>query len=312
MNPLTIVYATSRRDPKIEWFFDSLSKQVKRGDKIDIVVVDHFANEEGHAKKTMERFLKAFQMCPGEIPKVTISNPKPTIWQGEHRITKEDWWAKSNALNTGICLCKTDYIAFVDDRCVLAPTWLDAVEEAMRDGYATCGSYEKRHNLKVEQGVVVDPGTDIGGDTRPQDRGVIRMRDWYGSSGVLQLEWCLRVNGFSEDVCDSLGMEDSVFGINLRNNGCAVYYDPRMKIIEDRTPGEIDGALKRTDWGISPDDASHAVLEKFKEQKTSLNSFDIRKVRDAVLAGKPFPSPSASHTHWFSEENIPTKFNAIQ
>ena len=133
------------------------------------------------------------------------SVPKPTIWQGEHRITKVDWWAKCNSMNTGICLCDTEWIAFVDDRSVLSHGWLQCVQDSMIHNYAVCGSYEKHSNMKVENGEVVDPGELLGQDIRRDFGYPVKTTDWYGGSCALPLEWCLRVNGYPEKYCDGLG-----------------------------------------------------------------------------------------------------------
>lgn len=292
MNSLTIAFITSRNDPKSIWFYDSLFRQLDDY-RPEIIVVN-----SNHSK---DRY-PLLQGYTGAIRNVL---PKPTIWQGQNRITREDWWAKSNALNTAICLCRTEWIAFVDDRSVLAPGWLDCIEEAMRGQYAVIGYYEKRANMRVENGEIVDPGTLLGADTRTP--GTYPFDSWYGGHGALPLEWCLRVQGFPE-VADSLGSEDSLFGILLRNFGFPVYYDSRMRLIEDRTPGEIGGALRRSDWGESPRDASHALVEMFRDKTTSQNEFDIRNMRDRVLNGESFPPPTSSPIHWFSGEPISEKF----
>jgi hypothetical protein len=180
---------------------------------------------------------------------------------------------------------------------------LDAAKKAMRENFAVCGNYEKRHNLKVEHGIITDMGTLDGTDPRPKMWH--RERDWYGGSGVVKLEWCLLVNGFAEDLCDSLGSEDSVFGINLRNLGVPIAYDPTMKIIEDRTPGQIDGGLRRTDKGISPNDKSHAIISKVINKTTSQNSYNIRDLRDHILAGGSFPVPVlANAVDWYDGQRI--------
>lgn len=293
MNSLTVAYITSRKESKIEWFFDSLFGMASGRIAIKIIVVDSDVNRTP---------LHPDMLNSGAVKSV---NPKPTIWQGPHRITREDWWAKSNALNTAICLCRTEWIAFVDDRSVLAPGWLDCIEEAMRGQYAVCGYYEKRANMRVENGDIVDAGTLLGADTRTP--GTYPFDSWYGGHGALPLDWCLRVQGFPE-VADSLGSEDSLFGILLRNFGFPVYYDSRMRLIEDRTPGEIGGALRRSDWGESPRDASHELVEMFRDKTTSQNEFDIRNMRDRVLNGEPFPPPTSSPIHWFSGEPIAEKF----
>src|SRR5437773_1114186 len=135
---LTIVYVTSRTKPQLEWFYESLIRQLD-GHKITVWVIDSNLD-------------CAFQWNAGDagvnfLPyennlTVQKARPKPTIWQGLHRLTKEDWWAKSNALNTGICYCKTEWIAFVDDRSILMPGWLDAIQRAIDGNYAVCGTYQ--------------------------------------------------------------------------------------------------------------------------------------------------------------------------
>lgn len=292
MSVLTISYLTSREQPHFEWFFQSLARQNPEG--VVVNVIDFYADKRRDEVREI-----------AEASKVTLEHhitPKPTIWQGSHRITKEDWWAKSNAHNTAIALCKTNWIAFVDDRCVLAPTWLTAAQRAMRNGYAAIGTYEKWINMKVENGGIIDFGQNIGHDPRPKV--LHRTKDWYGGNCVLTTEWCLVVNGYSEDYCDSLGLEDCMFGKHLYNSGCSIYFDPDLKIIEDRTQGQIDGALKRSDKGVSPNDKSHKIVEILSGSRTSKNSYNLREVRQKVLAGEPFPPPSASHIDWYDGSKI--------
>lgn len=290
---LTIVYVTARKEPKIEWFSDSLWRETG-----------------GDVSNTFVIIVDAFKT--GNLPKDYNENkhvrhvlPKPTIWQGEHRITKEDWWAKCNALNTGIALCDTEWIAFVDDRSVLAHGWLQCIQDAMMNEYAVCGSYEKRANMKVDNGEITEAGELLGQDIRTQRGFPHRTADWYGGSGALPLEWCLMVNGFPETYCDGLGFEDIQFGILLRNNLLPMYYDSRMRLIEDRTPGEsYEGALKRASKpSPDPNDKYQAkdyrILSIMGDSKTSGNSYDIRELRERVLRGEPFPPPTASKYDWF-------------
>lgn len=300
MKPLTVAFITSRSDPKVEWFFDSLMSHIQGmaiGETVyQLIVVDGLKNERPGPFLNVLHKHRAWHV-----------EPKPTIWQGPSRITKEDWWAKSNALNTAICLCETEWIAFVDDRSVLMPGWLNCIYEAMANEYAVCGYYEKHFNMKVENGVIVDEGETAGVDTRLthwNNDVPYRVKDWYGGHGALPLEWCLAVNGFSEDLCDGLGSEDSMFGCTLHNSGFPIYYDSRMRIIEDRTPGEIDGALKRADKGVSPNDKSHKIVDILRDKTSSQNSFDIRNLRARVLSGEPFPQPSASHLDWYDQQPI--------
>lgn len=298
MKSLTVIYVTSRPEPEIHWFMDSLAPQINSWEHVDIVIIDGCFQSP---YKPNDRKLQNFKS-------VRIVNPKPSIWQGPSRITKEDWWAVSNARNTGICLARTEWIAFLDDRCVLLPPWLQSIRDAMDGNYAVCGTYEKRHNMTVENGVIKNGGIITGRDNRDTGRDQFpRIVDggfWYGCTNALPLEWALNVGGYSEDVCDGLSFEDIPFGMTLRNNAYPIKFDPRMRMIEDRTPDKLGPAMKRSDYGVSPNDKSHEVLKKFRQSKTSLNSFDIRAVRDSVLKGEPFPPPSASHNEWFTGRPI--------
>lgn len=294
---LTIVYVTARHEPKLEWFFDSLDRETgKDYANTKVIVVDSF-------------FMDRDRLYCADHVKYTV--PKPTIWQGKHRITKEDWWAKCNAMNTGIALCETEWIAFVDDRCVLSHGWLHAIQDSMIGNYAVCGSYEKRSGMKVENGEIVEQGELLGQDIRTQ-RGFPHLTsDWYGGSGALPLEWCLRVNGFPSDITDGLGFEDIAFGILLRNNHLEMRYDSRMRIIEDRTPSEIGGALKRASKpSPDPNDIHQAkdyrILSIMNASTTSGNSYNLAELRQQVLNGEPlsnFP-PTASHRDWFDDQPI--------
>jgi hypothetical protein len=285
---LTIAYITSRREPHIEWFFDSLRNQTN--DKIDgipIIIVDTFQGELRNLNSEQVKHVK----------------PKPTIWQGEHRITKQDWWAKSNALNTAICLCQTEFIACVDDRCVLGDNWINSARRGMETGKAVCGAYEKRVGLEVAGGVITNPGQVSGVDPRLRKPpyAMIFGNDWFGCSNVVPLEWCLKVNGYPEDYCDGMRYEDTTFGWLLTNNGLPLAYDRKMMVIQDRTQGQIGPDMRGEDFGVSPNDKSHALLKVFDRAKTSLNSFDIRALRNSVQAGNPFPPPTASQVDWYSK-----------
>ena len=290
---LTIVYVTARKEPKFEWFIQSLDRETGRD----------YSNTKVIVVSTYDEFFSMDET-------VKWVRPKPTIWQGEHRITKDDWWAKCNALNTGICLCDTEWIAFVDDRCVLAHGWLQCIQDAMMNEYAVCGSYEKRANMQVTNGEITEAGELLGQDIRTQRGFPHRTSDWYGGSGALPLEWCLKINGWPERYCDGLGFEDIQFGILLRNNGFPLMYDSRMRLIEDRTPGEsYEGALKRASKpSPDPNDKYQAkdyrILQIMGDAKESGNLFNIRELRDKVLRGEPFPPPIPDHYDWFDGSYI--------
>lgn len=295
MKSLTIALTTFRQEPKVEWFIESLRRQITSNqDWPTIIIVDGYIPNIGRSIKVMP---------PNDV---IHCQPKPSIWQGKHRITKQDWWAKSNALNTAICLCRTEWIAFVDDRCVLGNKWIEAVKRAMDGNYAVCGAYEKRINMSVNNGKIVHAGTVIGKDPRLGRKSyhLTASYDWFGCTNALPLEWALKVNGYPEDYCDGMRYEDTTFGRLLANNKFPIHYDQEMMVIEDRTPGLIGPDIRGEDWGKSPMDASHKLVELFDAAKDSKNSFNLRAMRDSVQAGNPFPLPTAAHTHWFTGKPI--------
>ena len=285
MNTLTICMTTSRPDPKIGWMLDTLIPQLTPTDKVEVLVISLHDIPKPDETRIKVRYFK----------------PKPNVWQGEHRVTKDDWWAVSNARNTGLCLCETEWIVFIDDRCRLSPEWMLAVREAMAGNYIMAGSYEKWHGEVLA-------ASDSRNDSA-KGRVVRCPGEWmFGCCVLLPLEYALRVNGYPEK-CDSVSFEDVIFGLLLQNNSLQLKYDPRAKIIEDRTPGEIGVALKRSSKEKHPHDTSdktHTILNWARTAKRSDNGFDIRELRAKILAGGEFPVPDKSieHRDWFDSQLI--------
>lgn len=297
MKSLTICYITCRPEPRFDWFMDSLAAQWPDERIVQVIIIDSLKSSRG---------------CDLSAGNIIHAKPKPTVWQGKNRLTQSDWWAASNARNTGICLCRTEWIAFVDDRSVLVPGWMESIRRAMEGNYAVAGAYEKVHNLVVENGMIksytepANDGNPTGRDSRDsgqRDPERCHGNWWFGCTNALPLEWALQVNGYDE-TCDSLGMEDVIFGAMLENSGLPIRYDPRMKIVEDRTPGSIEYVAKRTDKGKSPNDKSHALLHKLQGLSRAAHNWDLREVRDKVLSGEPFPVPRGPTHDWWDNQPL--------
>lgn len=305
---LSVSYITARKEPRFSWFADSLDKQ---------------GSVEGgfHPIVISAQILNAAKI--GEAG-FTLYRPKPSVWQGEHRLTREDWFSAGNARNTALCLARGSHIAFVDDLSVLTPGWLAAAIEATKFDGITCGAYRKVKKLVVETGeikswlphLVTSPKnvmTDAGMDNRwaflekqgwdmrrPFDGPQCGGNCMYGCSLVAPVEAFLKINGWCEDLCGGLGFEDCITGIVLENAGVKFRYDPRMLTLESEEDHFVEPAMRKSDYGVSPNDKSHKALEIARTLKRFDNGFDLRQMREDVLAGKPFPIPTGPTHEWFT------------
>ena len=291
----------------IHWFFDSLHSQCGGNyDGINVLVVDFHADDEGRK----EDFASKFRGPKEKLKHVT---PKPTVWQGKHRLTKQNWFAPSNARNTALCLADSEWICYVDDLSVLMPGWMDAAIDGMYRGGVTCGAYRKVKELVVEPvtGVVTSyVDSPVGHDTRTGPDGPIGCggRWLYGCSLTIKTEDLLTVGGWPEALCDSLGSEDYILGFMLQNNGIPISYDRRMMTWESEELHFVGETMRREDFGKSPNDKSHKVLEIAIRMTNHPNYFGdegIRGLRARVLSGDSFPVVSIPQHEWF--RGIPLK-----
>lgn len=289
MKPITIAMVTARREPCFQWFLDSLRLQATPAE-VKVILVDFLATSRDISGLNRNGF------------DVVHTAPKPTVWQGPHRLTPTDWWATSSYRNTAACLCKTEWLAFVDDRCVLLPSYFSALRAAVKGGYAVCGRYEKRVDMTVENGSIKHGGSIIGVDPRFKNQAapIKAPGSWFfGANTASSLEFLLKVNGYDES-CDSLGLEDSVFGSMLEKNRFAIKYDPALSLVQERSSASIEPPLcRRTDKGVSPNDKSHGILARTAGKLRATHDFDLRVVRDAVQGTGLFPIPTTPTHDWW-------------
>lgn len=312
MNSLTLCYVTFRNNPKFEWWADSLIRQlVQKQDYVEqikrIVVV---------AFKPSAIDADALWRLKARGLDVLVTKPMPSVWQGEHRLTKADYFAASNARNTGICLAPTSHICFADDLSVLMPGWLDQVMQALNSSdlqnKVICGAYRKVNKMNVKFGVVESfedhpPGSDqrlryVTGDGPHPCKG-----EWsYGASIMLPMRALLEVNGYDSD-CDSLGFEDAVLGRMLEKRGWQFVFDPRMMTWESEElhHDSSNPRFIRWDPGKSPNDKSHAILALLDAGRNRAPNYfgeaGIAGLRERILAGEPFPVIQVPQHEWFTK-----------
>jgi len=304
---LSICYMTFRRKPNIQWFFDSLDNQTwgNYADK-QVVVVDYFHGEPGR-----EDEIAALAHCPiRHVP------PKPTVWQGPYRLTRNEYFAAANARNTAICHATGDHIAFVDDLSVLGGEWLMAAYEAIEGKYVGMGMYRKVKGLVVEHGLVKGfdewaGGTDSRVAYSQPDKAVPHPGSLlYGCSLVGPTEAFLSINGYDE-ACDStgLGSEDYIAGMMLNANGWGTRLDRRMWTYESEEGHVQDRPFLRRDKGTSPNDKSHAILHMVTSggRTVAPNYFPeggIRAMREHVLGGGGFPAGMIPDRDWYDGQPL--------
>lgn len=301
----------------IHWFLDSLANQSRNHDLSNVIllVVDFYAELTGRREAITSLFNKSFSLEGSHAPKeLRVVTPKPSVWQGPHRLTTQDYFAAANARNTAICLAPDGYICFVDDLSVPMPGWLDAVMEATTRNKVTLGAYKKVKELTVE------PGTGVVTHYVEHEQGNdIRMRglrgnppypcscQWhFGCSLVAPVEAYLSINGWPEG-CDGMGYEDSVCGSALERQGWHFVYDTRMMTWESEEHHHIGRQMRRIDKGKSPHDKSHAMLKMYQNAKWFDNYFGdekLRGLRQRVLAGDPFPILQHPQHDWYDAQPL--------
>lgn len=299
---LTLGYTTSRRDCRIEWFFESLRRQTVDISRLPhkIVVVDFY-----HAERD-ELFRDGLRDSGYNLVHVP---PKPTVWQGPSRLTSVDYYAYANVLNTVLCLAPDGWIALVDDLSFLAPQWISCVYEAMTGNYIAAGSYKKVKNLKIENGTPVYDHYSFGVDTRwngGSDKAAVPCTgQWLYGYAALPVEGLLQINGWDEDTdCCGLGGGDYIAGLMLEHAGYKLRYDRRMLAIEDNDL-HFQSSLMRRPGERQPgrDDAGNTILQMVYDGRwTAPNYFPggIRAERDRVLRGEPFSSATCPCHSWYS------------
>jgi hypothetical protein len=309
---LTIAYISFRREPMIEWFWRSLERELC-GDfsHVWVVVVDAFAERQalvtshnGHA--------------------YTIARPKPNVWNGAFRLTKNEYFAAASTRNTALCHALDGYIAYVDDLSILMPGWLKAVRDAMKGNYIVCGAYRKV--LKLEWNGGEHPtfennpkGWDHRWSAGDTTRAVPCYPNWlFGCSVAGPVNAFLTINGWPEDADSTgLGGEDYLTGMALEATGHKLMYDRRMMTLESEERHFVGPSMLRVnkhekDWDgkLDPDprDKGHQLIERLRGCTRFSNDFtpfpDLAALRQHILSGGEFPVMKTPSNDWFDNQPL--------
>lgn len=300
---LSVAYITARKEHHVEWMMDSLATQMRDGDRIEMLICDlHFDGVARFEYKGMD---------------VIQFEPKPSVWAGRHRLTKEQWWDKPSQMNSAICMAKNTTLAFVDDRAVLGPEWLQAVRDSIAGNYLALGTYAKHHGMQVENGKIINHGRKDGEDRRGLPKtGTHRVHagHFFGCCWAAPIEWILQVNGIEERCC-ALGFEDVITGHFIDNHNLMMRFDSRLLVTQDRTPSECGPVMKRTSkerFQYDQSDKTWTALKTFAKDKQANPGLNMREMREQVLGGKTFPHHNGQPSKdWYDGADIPKGFDLI-
>ena len=278
----TIAYFTNRRNPRFQWFADSLVRQASAADlaAMQIVIVDallwpdkpwpDLAAEscrlDSQLNHRPERLTELETAVAGRFEYLHIP-PRPTVWQGPWRQTPIDCFAASNARNTALIVADKPYLACVDDLSILAPGWLDNLRHAVGNGYVVCGAYKKLREMVVTNGELVSFAENPAGvDTRWERGSAGGIVPWsgaglFGCSFGVPTDLAVRVDGFDAH-CDGQGAEDYDFGIRLERAGGRFFYNRNMLTFESEEAHTEDASATGAD---KPRLAKHVPFDRLPE-----------------------------------------------
>lgn len=318
---MTIAYITFRKEPRFEWFVASLLREFRACPDFDrtscqIVVVDGRLWHDGEVRQQEFASIVAGQFL------YEHRAPKPTVWQGPHRLTTRDYFAAANTRNTAFCFARKKHVAFVDDLSVLLPGWLKAHVHAMTNGYVLAGTTCKYKNVRVMDdgsfeysGPAEDECYKSGQDSRLQFLHSDELHPchgaWlHGGTFSVPLELALLVNG-QDEINDTIGGEDYDLGVRLMRMNTPMWITRVGGTIEDDNAHGAEAPMVRLDkpWpGPDGPYSSNLLLNRLmrdvRRTWTVGNNFMLRELRDRVLSGEPFPVPTEPTCHWVDNQPL--------
>lgn len=310
---ISLIYLTNRIDCKLEWTIDSFANQYDGAIPVEWIIVDFYADEP-----VREQYIKD---CMKGTFNYTHVTPKPSPVQGKHKITKDEWFAASNARNTGCIYANGTYMAFVDDLSCFGQNWWKAVKKGYLNQVTVAGCYAKIFGLDVELGVrIAGENRDLGKDARlranPNSR-YISGGELFGCSFAIPVDVYCSVNGMDE-LLDTLGMEDYTFGMQLQKKKHPIWFDVDMYTEENEemhsgglvfkredkllTAGEYEIARQRLGCTLyyqqnARTDSSHLFLDMLYSQHEAW-SFGNSFILSILKQTKNFPMPTGEERHW--------------
>jgi len=265
---LSFIYTTCRKNPKFEWFIDSLYTQVLETQfdtsKIEIIMVDFELQYDGSRRETMKQIVNnRFNF--------THVEPMPSPWQGKHRICSRDCFSASLARNTGICYASNSYIFFIDDLSVIEPGCFKYMVDYATQNIVVAFAYKKVWDLEVQNGKIIHKRETSGGTDSRWNQGDAFRRiggsQLFGYSAS-PLSVLLSVNGYDE-ICNSVGGEDYHYGMRIEKLNIPIFYSKNVVFNESENLADQGNVFLRRDPLITMDEYN-TLMKKYN----ILNRFD--------------------------------------
>ena len=308
---LSFIYITCRKDPKLEWFIESLYKQMLEANfdpkKAQFVIVDYELQYDETRKQMIADIINnRFEFVHIE--------PKPSLIQGKHKITSRDYFACSIPRNTGVCYAKYDYLFFIDDLCVLSPGSFKYMLEYAAKKLVVGFSYKKVFELSVDNCEIKYCREHPGGiDSRlkhiNQSFSKISGGQLFGYSAS-PLECILKINGYDE-IHNTMGGEDYNYGIRLEKTGTPIHYSKHVLFCESEELSDQGNIFIRRDplldkikynqllkqYGVTrrwdPNgrtDLNHFLLDLLTRNKSWAegNDYNLSEIRKKIQGGGSF------------------------
>ena len=292
---ISFVYITCRKNPILEWFVDSLYNQILEDNfdlkLIQIVIVDFELQYDNSRKEYIKNIINnRFDFI--HVP------PKPTPYQGLHRLTSQNYFCASNARNTGIIYSEHPYLVFVDDLSVLGDNSFKEIVKCAKEQIVVGFAYKKVYDLSVENGKIITKtecvsGTDhrinLSNSTFHQISGC----QLYGYSASPK-SVLFRVNGYDE-LCASMGGEDYNYGMRIEKLQIKIYYNKNVMFYESEGPQYKDNIFIRRDPKLSKELYTN-LLRKYNVEKryVECNVYDLSHFFLDLLTRQ---------NYWYSEGN---------
>lgn len=227
---ISFIYITCRKNPKLELFINTLYQQVFDLNfditKIQLVIVDF---ELQYDTSRLENFGKIIN---NRFDYVHVE-PKPSKYQGKHKLTKVNYFSASGPRNTGVCYSKYDYLVFIDDLSAMGPNSFSHIVDYANKKIVVGFSYQKVNGLEFNNNKLYFKEHSSGIDSRIQNKDFFRQIQGaqlygYNASPLYEI---LKVNGYDE-ICASMGGEDYHYGHRLQLAGVKIYYSEHVRFYE--------------------------------------------------------------------------------